>query len=142
MKKTILILLTIFFVIIISTYLFLQNAVQSKKLVLKENAEYEKYCIQEIQGVELATLINKAIDENEKNNIKKDKKNYYIENDENSIKIEIKMYDTEKTYAMEEIYNNNITEFIKYFNFTNFKCTNKEWHKKTGRISKMVFEEI
>ena len=78
----------------------------------------------------------------EKNGIQKDDNNYYVENQENSIKIEIKLILTEKTYPMEEIYDKDTDEFVKYFSLENFKCTNIEYHQKTGKISKMLFEQI
>lgn len=142
MKKILLILFMIFFITTISTYLFINNISEAKEYVQKENSEYEYYLDKKIYGTELATLINKAIDKNERNQIQKDKKCYYIENDENTIRIEIKMKATEKTYPMEEIYNNNITEFVKYFNLAEFKCINIEYHKKTGIIAKMFFQEV
>lgn len=142
MKKTLIIILLIFFLIAVSTYLFLINVNNIQKNLKKDSEQYGLYLNQNIYGTELATLINKAIDQNEKNKIAKDEKNYYIVNDVNSIKIEVKMNTTDKTYAMEEIYNNNITEFVKYFNLAEFKCTVIEYHMKTGKLSKMVFEEV
>ena len=126
----------------VSTVLFAKNLEADKNAIKKENLEYERYLGQNIYGAELATIINKAIDENEKNKVRKDEKNYYIENEENSIKIYINMKTVEKTYLMEEIYNNNITEFVKYFNLANFNCLTIEYHKKNGKIRSIIFEEI
>lgn len=141
MKKLLLILLLLFIIIIFSIYgLLINNKVHTNTLK-NYNKEYEEYLNKTINGTELATLINKVIYLNEKNGIKKDKKNYYIENKENSIKIEIKMIITEKTYPMEEIYNKDTAEFVKYFSLENFKCTSIEYHKNTGKISKMFFEQ-
>ena len=142
MKKTLLILLSLIFILTASTYLFLNNISQAKALAQKENNEFEYYLGKKISGTDLATIIGKAIDKNEKNNIPKDEKNYYIENDKNTLKIEIKLKSTKKTYTMEEIYKNNITEFVKYFNFSEFECTDIKYHQKTGKISNMLFEEI
>lgn len=114
----------------------------TNRIVKEENSEFEYYLNKEITGTTMTTLINKAINQNEKNNIKKNEKGYYIENDENSMKIEIKMITIEKTYPMEEIYNNDITKFVQNFNSIKFKCTNIEYHAKTGKISKMFFEQI
>ncbi len=142
MKKLLIILLILFMIIIFSIYaLFLNNRLRLKNLIAF-NKEYEQYLDKTIYGTELATLINKVTNLNENNNIKKDDKNYYIEDDENSIKIEIKMLLTEKTYPMEEIYNNNTAEFVKYFNIEQFKCTSIKYHDKSGKISKMMFEQI
>lgn len=142
MKKLLIILILLFLIIIFSIYaLWLNNKIQTNNL-LNYNKEYETYLDKTIYGTELATLINKATNINAKNKIKKDEKNYYIEDEENSIKIEIKMLLTEKTYPMEEIYNNNTEEFVKHFNIEQFKCTKIEYHNKTGQISKMFFEQV
>ncbi len=142
MKKVLIILLILFMIIIFSIYaLFITNKAQTNSL-RNYNREYEEYLDKTIYGTELATLINKATNVNEKNKIEKDKKNHYIENEENSIKIEITMLLTEKTYPMEEIYNTDTAEFVKHFNLEKFKCTKIEYHNKTGKISKMLFEQV
>ena len=41
-----------------------------------------------------------------------------------------------------EGYKNDITSFVKNFNVILFKCTNIEYHQKTGKISKLTFEQI
>ncbi|MBO5413456.1 MAG: hypothetical protein J6A29_04060 [Clostridia bacterium] len=142
MKKLLIILLILFMIIIFSIYaLFISKKVQTNNLT-NYNREYEKYSNKTIYGTELATLINKVTNINENNKIEKNEKNHYIENEENSIKIEITMLLTEKTYPMEEIYNTDTAEFVKHFNLEKFKCTKIEYHKKTGKISKMLFEQI
>jgi len=52
------------------------------------------------------------------------------------------MITIEKTYPMEEIYNNDITKFVQNFNIVEFKCSEISYHKKTGKISKIVFDEL
>ncbi len=142
MKNTFLIILAVIFIIICLTCTALINLRAEKTEIKKENVEYEEYLNKEILGTDLASLIGKAVDKNEKNNVQKDEKGYYIENAENSIKIDLKMTTIDKTYPMEEIYNNEMTEFVKNFNLIKFKCTSIEYHKKTGKISKMIFEEL
>lgn len=142
MKKLLVILLILFMIIIFSIYaLFLTNKAQNNTL-RNYNKEYEEYLDKTIYGTELATLINRVTNVNENNKIAKDEKNHYIENEENSIKIEITMLLTEKTYPMEEIYNTDTAEFVKHFNLEKFKCTKIEYHNKTGKVSKMLFEQI
>ena len=89
MKKATWMILILLFIMTVSTVLFAKNLEADKNAIKKENLEYERYLGQNIYGAELATIINKAIDENEKNKVRKDEKNYYIENEENSIKIYI-----------------------------------------------------
>lgn len=142
MKNTFLIVLAVIFIIICLTCTFLINIRAEKIELKKENAEYEEYLNKEVLGTELASLISKVIDKNEKNNVQKDNKKYYIDDDNNSIKIDLKMTTIDKTYPMEEIYNNEMTSFVQNFNLIKFKCTSIEYHEKTGKVSKLVFEEI
>lgn len=69
------------------------------------NKQYEEYLQKVVYGTDVITLINKATNENMKNNIPKDEKGYFIENDINSIKVEINLlYDEKLTpYSMEAI---------------------------------------
>lgn len=142
MKNTFLIVLVVIFIIICLICTFLINIRAEKIELKKENAEYEEYLNKEVLGTELASLISKVVDKNEKNNVQKDNKKYYIDDDNNSIKIDLKMTTIDKTYPMEEIYNNEMTSFVQNFNLIKFKCTSIEYHEKTGKVSKLVFEEI
>ena len=142
MKQSFLLILAIVFIIICIISLNLINMQNEKKQVKKENLEYEEYLNKEILGTKLATLISKAIDQNEKNMVQKNERGYYIENETNSIKIDLKMTTINKTFPMEEIYNNKLTNFVQNFSMIKFKCTNIEYHKRTGKISKLVFEEL
>lgn len=142
MKKTILLIAIPIIVILCSVCgLLITNNTTIKNIKIA-NSEYEYYLDKTIYGTELATLINKAVNENEQNKIEKDEKNNYIENDTNSIEIEVEMLITEKIYKMETFYNNDITKFVENYNLIKFKCKNIEYHKKTGRVKKLVFVEI
>ena len=142
MKQSLLIILAIIFIVICIVSGTILNIQTENKEISKYNLEYEKYLNKEVLGTEVATLISKVIDQNEKNNVAKDEKKYYINNNQNSIKIDLKMITIEKTYPMELIYKNDITSFVKNFNVILFKCTNIEYHKKTGKVSKLIFEQI
>lgn len=141
-NKLLIILITLFLIFVFSLYALKINNQAILRNLENYNNEFEAYLDKKIYGTELATLINRVTNLNENNGIKKDEKNYFIENDENSIKIEIKMLLTKKTYPMEEFYNKNTAEFVKYFNLVEFNCTNIEYHNKTGKIKKMYFEQI
>lgn len=142
MKKTFLIICIPIAIIIFSIFGLLITKNTTNRIIKENNSAYEYYLGKTVYGTDVTTLINKAINENEKNNIQKDEKNYYIENNENSIKIELKMISTGKTYPMEEIYNNDITRFVQNFNLIQFKCISIEYHKNTGMVKKIIFEEI
>ena len=142
MKNMIIIAIIAFIIVISSVYGIYLNMQAENRQIKKYNLEYEAYLNKNLLGTDVVSAMNKAIDQNEKNNIKKDEKGYYIENNENSIKIYLKMVTIEKTYPMEEFYNNDMIKFVQNFNLINFKCTDIEYHKKTGKIKQMTFEEL
>lgn len=142
MKKQIIIIFVIMLTITFITISYITRYPKENIEIKKHNNWYESYLDKEIYGTEVVTIINKAIEENKKNKIQQDEKKLYISNNKNSVKIELKMITIKKTYQMETIYNNDINNFIKHFNLIIFKCSEIQYHKKTGKISKMVFEQI
>lgn len=142
MKKTIIILIAVIIVLVsiigikYSSYLVNLNEIKI------ENAKYEKYINQEIYGIDLATLINKSVDQNVKKEIENDEKGIFISNDKDSIHIEIYMQDNETTYKMETIHNAGIEKFVQYYGDIKFKCSKTDYHKKTGKIKYMLFEQL
>ena len=143
MKYTsILIILAIIFIIICVVCLNIIDLQSQKKQIKKENLEYEQYLNKEVLGTDVATLISKVVDQNEKNKIQKDEKGYYINNNINSIKIDLKMTTINKTYPMEEMYKSKISNFVQNFNLIKFKCINIEYHKSSGKVAKLLFEEL
>ena len=140
MKKNVVIISLVLIVIIIICVVGIKVNSKVSNITLKENEEYEKYLKDRIYGTDVVTLINKAISNNETNNITKDEKGFYVSNNENSITIDIVMITNEEkekttTYKMETIYKVGITEFIKNFNTAEFECTKKEHHSQTGKIA-------
>lgn len=141
MKKIVIFLAIIVFIVVgISCIYF--NYQNMERDIGKENKIFEEYLDKQINGSTLATLINKAVDTNSKNEIEKDSKGKYIENDTNSIKIQIKMIDDDKTYDMETIYNGEISKFTSYYGIIDFECKKIEYHEKTKRVKYMLFEQI
>ena len=141
MKKLAIFLLAIIAVVATISYIYL-NYSSNLKIVQKENANFEIYKDKEIPGTELATIINKTIDTNQKNGILKDKKGKYIENESNSINIDIKFIDDDVVYNIEKIYNNGIQKFVNYYRDITFICSDIEYHNSTGKIKYMKFEQI
>lgn len=96
MKKSLFVLIIIILAIIFSVYGWLLIENTKLQQVKKENREYEYYLGKTLLGTEVTSLMNKAIDKNEQNKIPKNEKGHYIENEENSIKIDVEMITTRK----------------------------------------------
>lgn len=141
MKKIIIFLVIVLIIVASVSYMYLNYKATYNEAQAK-NAQYESYDGQEIFGPDLATLINKAIDDNTKNNIEKEDTGLYADNGKDSIRIDILFTDDNEVHSMEEIYNSGTDTFMQYYNQIRFKCTKIEHHDKTGRVSYMYFEQI
>lgn len=141
MKKGIILIVTITVIIIASiSYVYL-NYKTNLKIAQKENEQFESYYNQEIFGPDLVTVMNKAIDNNVKNQIEKDNKGHYVENNTNSLQIDIKFLDSEVILKMEDLYRAGTSDFINYYNQIKFKCTKIEYHSNQ-KVKYMLFEQI
>jgi len=121
--------------------MYSKNAEKTKQNIQSFNQEYEQYVDKEITGTELATIISKAIDNNEKNNIPKDDKKIYQEDDAYCLKIYVTFQDSNISYEMEKINVLGLDQFIANYNTATFKCTECTYNSQTGRVGKMTFEE-
>ena len=143
MKKTILGLFTVIIIAII-IIMVKYNEYREEYTKIKEfNLEYEKYIDKEIKGTELTTIINKAVDDNERYNIKKDNQGKYIQDDKNSVNIEIKIKDLEeeKIYNMETLYNGGMSSFVQYYGNIVFKSQEVQYNN-LGKVSYIMFEQL
>ena len=141
MKKIAIFLLIVVIIICIIFGLYI-NYKTNYNIYRKENLEFEKYLNKEIYGAELVTVINKAINKNEQNAVDKDNKGIYLNNDENSIKIEIMITDNDTIYPMEIIYNGGTQNFISNYRNIQFKCVDIKYHDTTHKVKYMLFEQI
>ncbi len=141
MKKLAIFFLLLVIIVVGISYLSI-NYKANYNQARRENKQFESYKDQEIYGAELTTIINKAVDNNENNNVPKDNKGKYTNNENNSIQIEIKMLDNDKTYSMETLYNGGMDKFVQYYNQIKFKCTKLEYHLATNKVKYLLFEQI
>ncbi len=141
MKKIVIFLVIVVIIVAMVGYMYLNYKATYHEAQIK-NAQYESYKGKEIFGTDLATLINKAVDDNVKNDIEKETSGLYKNNGTDSIRIEILFTDDNKVHTMEEIYNSGTDTFMQYYNQIRFICTNMEYHTKTGRVSYMYFEQV
>ena len=141
MKKyviTILILVAIIITSVLYAYKTYQKNIEDLK---SYNNAFEQYNNKEIAGTEIATILNKAISNNEQNNVEKDENKNYKENEANSIKIDIYIKDNDTTYTMETIYNMGVEKFINSFSLETFKIAKIEYHKQTQKIKYILIEQ-
>ena len=142
MKKIIICILSVFLVVIcIVSYSVYQKNENTAQIGI-DNKTYESYYNKEVLGTDIISIINKAIDSNEKNDIKMGKNGNYIEDEKNSIRIEIKFLELDKVITMERINNVGIEKFWSNYGALSFKCTKIEYHEKTHRVKYMYFEEV
>ena len=129
--------------IIIIITINISNNNSIKKNIREFNLQYEIYKDRILQGTDVATIINKAIDNNEKNKITKDSKGFYIENDETSVTVSIIFFDgEEKTqYQMETIEKVGTSKFISNFNLIEFKVLEIKYNS-LGRVNNLILEQI
>lgn len=140
MKKGFIFLIIVVIIVAIVGYRYISYKNHYKE-IQKENSDFDKYKDQEVYGLDVASLINMAIDKNTKNKIEKDDNGNFITNEENSIEIEIYMTDNDTTYKMESISNSGIEQFLQYYKDIKFKCSKIEYHKNTGRVKYILFEQ-
>lgn len=146
MKKIAIFFITIIAIVSTVYYIYMSNIASSKN-AQKENAKFEQYINKEILGSELATVVNKAMDANNKNEIEKDEQGKYKDNENNSINIDVKFIENKDkkkylTYGMETIYNVGTGNLLNVYRDSIFKCNEVQYHKSTGKIKYMLFEQI
>lgn len=142
MKKSFIIIIIIFIIIMSTLAIVFKEAEQNERILKRDNYDYEQYLGKRIYGTDVTTVINKAIDNNEKHSIQKDEDGMYINDNKYCIKVELNMITVEKTFQMEQLYKAGIVEFVKNFNIIVFECTSIEYHEQTGRVSKIVFSQL
>lgn len=142
MKKYVLIIITIVLIIVaIIAYKVYDYKVNQNNMA-NNNKTYNSFYEKEVLGTDVATLINKAIDNNNKNSVEKSDEGVYINNNNNSINIDIKFKDLDKPISMERIDELDSIKFVQNFGGFSFKCTKIEYHEKTGNVKYMYFEQV
>lgn len=142
MKKTILIIITLTICVVISIMLAYSSYTANTKNVRSFNRNFEQYQNEEFQGTQLATIINKAIDNNEQYAVGKDDKGNYIDNNETSVRVDIYIKENKTIYSMETISKLKIDQFVENFSIETFKVTKIEYHESSKRVKYMLIEQI
>lgn len=139
MKKVIIWILLIVIIAVIYFFSWYNSNLQEIREIKKFNSEFEDYLDRDITGVDLTTIINRAIENNNHYEIEKNSNGTYKNNDKNSIEIIIKPTKDGNAYPMEAFEKVGIKEWTKYFGGMLFKSTKVEYHEN-GRISKIYFD--
>ena len=66
MKKTLIIIFSVFIIIMSILFMNLRNVQKNNLAIQKFNSGYEFYNREDLCGIDITTIINKAIDNNEK----------------------------------------------------------------------------
>lgn len=140
MKKN-LILILIIIIVAIAFFILKYKEYEIHQIDLNNfNLTYEEFNKDNLNGLDVVTVMNQATSNNEKYEIEKDENGLYILDDENSIEIYITMIINKETYRMERITQpDKINSFIRLFGDINFKCKNITYHQKSGRVATMEF---
>lgn len=140
MKKYIILLVATVFVACVIFYARFQFKV-NKSMVNFENNPYTSIVGKNISSAELATLINKAMNKNADNEVQRDENGYFIENDENSIKIDVHFLLDDTILKAEQIEKSDLNLFITAYSSAQFKCTKIEYHNKSKLVKYLYIEE-
>ena len=142
MKKRVAVLL-IAIIVILSIFAYKIYSFKIMQGDIKiENKTYESFLNKQVLGTDVMSIINKAENQNKQNEVQKDENDIYIENDTNSIKIDVKFKELDKVIPMESILKQGYNAFVYNFGALDFKCTKVEYHSKTNSIKYMYFEQI
>ena len=140
MKNYIILIVIVIIAVTSIGYLYF-NYQSNNGEIRRNNKEYVDLYNKEIKGNKLATIINKTLDKNEKNNVPKEEE-YYLNNGTNSIIIEIKFTESDNIFRIEKISQNGIENFINFYSKFKFKCTKIEYHEKTNFVKYLYFEQL
>lgn len=136
----------IFFIIVIAIlctfwYIIYVNK-NSMSLIKSNNTYYESFKDKEINGIELATIINRIYNQNSQNNIKKNDNGLFIDDNEKSLNLEISFKEAENVIHYEKIYENGTSKFVELYSNVKFKCDKIEYHEKSKYVKYIHFTEI
>lgn len=140
MKKSLAIIIIIMLVVSAVLFFKYKTYQTQKREIAAFNSQYELYNKEELNGLDVTTIMNKATSNNEKYEIQKDENGIYILDDEYSIEIYVTLVIDEKTYKMESLMAADINNFVRYFGDVSFNCSDVTYHEKSGRIASMTFE--
>ena len=139
MKKVIIGILLTGLIIIALFFTWYNKNLNELRNIKKFNSEFEGFIDREVTGVDLTTVVNKAIENNNKYEVKKNSDGTYENDGKNSIEIIIKPTKDGNSFPMEAFEKVGMKDFTKSFGGAIFKSTKIEYHDN-GKISKIQFD--
>ena len=139
MKKVVIGILLTGLIIIALFFTWYNKNLNELRNIKKFNSEFEGFIDREVTGVDLTTVVNKAIENNNKYEVKKNSDGTYENDGKNSIEIIIKPTKDGKYFPMEAFEKVGMRDFTKSFGGAIFKSTKIEYHDN-GKISKIQFD--
>ncbi|MBR3325038.1 MAG: hypothetical protein IKG14_03220 [Clostridia bacterium] len=140
MKKII-----VFFVITIAFLGMIWYIYEEAKISQNEkiafNNSFEKLLNKQISGNDLATIINRAVENNINNDVEKNSSGFFIDNSTNSMSIDIKFVDNDSVIKAEKLVENDLSKFIDLYNLSDFTLIKINYHEKTNLVKYLYFEE-
>lgn len=145
MKKILILIIVISITLVSIVFVKYADYSRKKTKIKSINNEYLAYQNSDIKINTIVSLMNKAIEQNKKNNIEQDENDEFKENDTDSIKIYLKTESNNETVKipMERLILNEKAgvEKVEYaFSDLIFKAVDIEYHSKTGQIKSVTFE--
>jgi hypothetical protein len=141
MKKIFGFIIIIVIVILAMFFDWYNTKIKTAKEIEKFNSELELYTSGNITGVDLTTVINKAIDNNEQYNITKNSSDIYEDDDKYALKVYIKLSEDGEYFPMEAFDKIGVSGFTSAYATAVFKAV-KIQKNTYGRISKIYFEIV
>ena len=147
MKKIILFFVCVVIIVLVGFMTWFMTNKNSLQEVKNFNNNFLSYIENEngerlnISGIDLTTLMNKAIDNNEQIGLEKQEDGAYVLNNENSIEILVQVQPDGNYYLMEAFIVSGMRNFTLLYGQNEFKCEKIEYHEN-GKISKMIFSFV
>lgn len=145
MKKNILIILSIFVVILlIITTIFIVQLKSMKNIKGTHDKEMEFFLQFENKKFDVddfISIMNKAIDNNERHNVKLNKENEYEEDGKYSIKVFLRLDDKEKLIPMEYLMfseNGGSRNIERMFSDISYKYEEIKYYENSTRIKEII----
>ncbi len=143
MKRIIICILVIVISIVSIVFVHYIEYSKQKSEIKKINNEFLKYQKSIVRINEIVSLTNRAINLNNRNNVKLTDEDNYIENDTNSIKVYLKLNSLDQKIEMEKLILNKQggSENVEYaFSDLIFEIKDVKYHKN-GQIKSILFVE-